>query len=83
MDTLISSRFTFEGDSGDGPKLAVVGVGGGGGNAINNMVDKGINGVEFIAINTDKQALGCQQGELQSTGRPQSDQRSWEQVRAP
>lgn len=57
MDTLISSRFTFEGDSGDGPKLAVVGVGGGGGNAINNMVDKGINGVEFIAINTDKQAL--------------------------
>ena len=57
MDTLISSRFTFEGDSGDGPKLAVIGVGGGGGNAINNMVDKGINGVEFVAINTDKQAL--------------------------
>ena len=57
MDTLISSRFTFEGDSEDGPKLAVIGVGGGGGNAINNMVDKGINGVEFIAINTDKQAL--------------------------
>lgn len=57
MDTLISSKFTFEGDSGDGPKLAVIGVGGGGGNAINNMVDKGINGVEFVAINTDKQAL--------------------------
>lgn len=57
MDTLISSRFTFEDDSGGGPKLAVIGVGGGGGNAINNMVEKGINGVEFIAINTDKQAL--------------------------
>ncbi len=57
MDTLISSRFTFEGGSEDGPKLAVIGVGGGGGNAINNMVDKGINGVEFVAINTDKQAL--------------------------
>lgn len=63
MDTLISSRFTFEGDSGDGPKLAVVGVGGGGGNAINNMVAKGINGVEFIAINTDKQALDVNQAE--------------------
>ena len=57
MDTLISSRFTFEDDSGDGPKLAVIGVGGGGGNAINNMVEKGINGVEFVSINTDKQAL--------------------------
>ena len=57
MESLISSRFTFEDDSGDGPKLAVIGVGGGGGNAINNMVERGINGVEFIAINTDKQAL--------------------------
>ena len=57
MDSLISSRFTFEDDSVDGPKLAVIGVGGGGGNAINNMVELGINGVEFIAINTDKQAL--------------------------
>ena len=57
MESLISSRFTFEDDSGDGPNLAVIGVGGGGGNAINNMVERGINGVEFIAINTDKQAL--------------------------
>ena len=57
MESLISSRFTFEDDSSDGPKLAVIGVGGGGGNAINNMVERGINGVEFIAINTDKQAL--------------------------
>ena len=57
MDSIISSRFTFEDDSSEGPKLAVIGVGGGGGNAINNMVSKGINGVEFIAINTDKQAL--------------------------
>ena len=57
MESLISSRFTFEDDGGDGPNLAVIGVGGGGGNAINNMVERGINGVEFIAINTDKQAL--------------------------
>ncbi len=37
--------------------VKVFGVGGGGGNAINTMVNKGIQGVEFIAANTDKQAL--------------------------
>ncbi len=37
--------------------IKVVGVGGGGGNAINRMVDAGIRGVEFVAINTDKSAL--------------------------
>ena len=39
------------------PKLTVVGVGGGGGNAINNMIADGLEGVEFIAANTDAQAL--------------------------
>jgi cell division protein FtsZ len=38
-------------------KIKVVGVGGGGGNAINRMIEAGIKGVEFIAINTDVQAL--------------------------
>jgi cell division protein FtsZ len=38
-------------------QIKVVGVGGGGGAAINRMVDSGIKGVEFIAINTDVQAL--------------------------
>lgn len=46
---------------GSGPKdkarIAVAGVGGGGGNAVNNMVEKGIKGVDFIAINTDAQVL--------------------------
>lgn len=37
--------------------IKVVGVGGGGGNAINRMITDGLKGVEFIAINTDKQAL--------------------------
>jgi cell division protein FtsZ len=37
--------------------LKVVGVGGGGTNAVNRMVDEGLGGVEFIAINTDAQAL--------------------------
>ncbi len=38
-------------------KIKVVGVGGGGGNAVNRMIEAGIRGVEFIAINTDVQAL--------------------------
>ncbi len=38
-------------------QIKVVGVGGGGGNAINRMVDAGVKGVEFIAVNTDKAAL--------------------------
>ncbi len=43
--------------SSDGAKIRVIGVGGGGCNAINNMVDRGLNGVDLISINTDKQAL--------------------------
>ena len=38
-------------------KIIVVGVGGGGNNAVNRMIEEGIVGVEFIAINTDKQHL--------------------------
>lgn len=38
-------------------KIMIVGVGGGGGNAINSMVKAGINNVEFLAMNTDQQAL--------------------------
>lgn len=39
-------------------QIKVIGVGGGGGNAVNRMIDAGIRGAEFIAINTDKQVLG-------------------------
>ena len=39
-------------------KIKVVGVGGGGNNAINRMIEAGVEGVEFVAINTDKAALG-------------------------
>ncbi len=38
-------------------RIKVVGVGGGGSNAVNRMIEEGLNGVEFIAINTDAQAL--------------------------
>ncbi|HDH02833.1 MAG TPA: cell division protein FtsZ, partial [Actinobacteria bacterium] len=37
--------------------IKVVGVGGGGVNAVNRMIDAGVRGVEFVAINTDAQAL--------------------------
>ena len=39
------------------PRIVVLGVGGAGGNAINNMIDCGVQGVEFVAANTDAQAL--------------------------
>ena len=38
-------------------KIIVIGVGGAGNNAVNRMVEEAIGGVEFIGINTDKQAL--------------------------
>ncbi len=40
-----------------GAKIKVIGIGGGGGNAVNRMIESGIKGVEFIAVNTDLQAL--------------------------
>ncbi len=40
-----------------GAKIKVIGLGGGGGNAVNRMIEHGIQGVEFIAVNTDVQAL--------------------------
>ena len=42
-------------------KLKVVGVGGGGGNAINSMIERGLEGCEFVAVNTDSQALSKNQ----------------------
>ncbi|MGV6839398.1 MAG: cell division protein FtsZ [Planktomarina sp.] len=39
------------------PRIAVFGVGGAGGNAVNNMIDKALDGVDFVVANTDAQAL--------------------------
>ena len=39
------------------PKITVFGIGGGGGNAVNNMIQAGLEGVEFVVANTDAQAL--------------------------
>jgi cell division protein FtsZ len=39
------------------PRILVLGIGGAGGNAIDGMIDAGLQGVEFIAVNTDAQDL--------------------------
>ncbi|MEM8959609.1 MAG: cell division protein FtsZ, partial [Pseudomonadota bacterium] len=43
------------------PKITVFGVGGAGGNAVNNMIEKQLDGVEFVVANTDAQALAQSQ----------------------
>jgi len=48
----------------NGAVIKVIGVGGGGGNAVNNMIDAGVEGVEFIALNTDMQALERSKAEV-------------------
>jgi cell division protein FtsZ len=45
------------------PRITVVGVGGAGGNAINNMIASGLEGVEYIVANTDAQALAMSSAE--------------------
>ena len=47
----------FENDAQNEAKILVIGVGGGGCNAVNRMIDAGMIGVDFIAVNTDHQAL--------------------------
>ena len=47
----------FEQNNEYGVNIKVIGVGGGGSNAVNRMINSGVKGVDFIAINTDKQAL--------------------------
>ena len=47
----------FEQNNEYGVNIKVIGVGGGGGNAVNRMIASDVKGVEFIAVNTDKQAL--------------------------
>ena len=49
--------FEFDTEATNPAKIKVVGVGGGGCNAVNRMIDAGMQGVAYIAINTDKQAL--------------------------
>lgn len=57
MKTGLNMRFSYDESSHENARIKVVGVGGGGGNAIANMIKKGLNNVEYIALNTDSQAL--------------------------
>ena len=54
-------RITFHEEMPRGAKIKVIGVGGGGGNAVNRMIQAHMEGVEFIAANTDVQALKLSQ----------------------
>jgi len=53
------NRIHFVEDSNSGARIKVIGVGGAGGNAVNNMIDFHTKGVEFITANTDLQALSA------------------------
>jgi cell division protein FtsZ len=50
-------RISFNEELKNDAKIKVIGVGGGGGNAVNRMIDAGLEGIEFIVANTDLQAL--------------------------
>ena len=49
--------YAFETGAENNVTIRVIGVGGGGGNAVNRMITTGVRGIDFVAINTDKQAL--------------------------
>src|ERR1700746_1238282 len=50
-------RISFNEEPRNDAKIKVIGVGGGGGNAVNRMIDAGMEGIEFVTANTDLQAL--------------------------
>ena len=54
-------RIQYHDEGTHGARIKVIGVGGGGGNAVNRMIQAGLEGVEFIAANTDVQALKLSQ----------------------
>lgn len=49
--------FELDNQLDDVVEIKVIGIGGGGGNAVDRMIAAGVKGVEFIAVNTDRQAL--------------------------
>jgi cell division protein FtsZ len=56
--------FEFEDGAPQNARMKVIGVGGGGGNAVNRMIAEDLDGVEFISVNTDAQALKLAQSQL-------------------
>lgn len=57
MEDITNNNVNFGIEQANLAKIKVVGVGGGGGNAVNRMIDAGVQGVDFIAVNCDAQAL--------------------------
>ncbi len=58
-----TNMLDFESNNDQLAKIKVIGVGGGGSNAVNRMIENGVQGVEFIAVNTDAQALNLSKAE--------------------
>ena len=56
--------FDFDVDVNQYAKIKVIGVGGGGNNAVNRMIESGVRGIDFIALNTDQQALYSSKAEV-------------------
>lgn len=56
--------FELEETSAQNARMKVVGVGGGGGNAVNRMIEEQLGGVQFISVNTDAQALAASRSDL-------------------
>ncbi|MBI1954937.1 MAG: cell division protein FtsZ, partial [Acidobacteria bacterium] len=59
-----SIRFSYQEEPRNGARLKVIGIGGGGCNAVNRMIHAGLEGVEFIVANTDLQALQLSQAPI-------------------
>ncbi|KRK46304.1 cell division protein FtsZ [Dellaglioa algida] len=57
-------EFSLDSSEDKGAVIKVIGVGGAGGNAVNRMIDENVSGVEFIALNTDVQALESSKAEI-------------------
>jgi cell division protein FtsZ len=57
-------RFELEEGPAQRARMKVVGIGGGGGNAVNRMIEERLQGVEFISVNTDAQALSASKSDL-------------------
>ena len=64
------------------PRILVLGVGGAGGNAINAMIESGMEGVEFVAVNTDAQDFKNEQSSCKNSNWNEFNQRvrSWSET---
>jgi len=60
----MTTLYTFEDTGAQAANIKVIGIGGGGGNALNNMISQNLRGVEFIVANTDAQAIERNNAEI-------------------